>query len=345
MPFTSQELADAGKASLDFYLKNKPVDQVAIEHPLTKKLMAGKKAFPGAKQYITEQLRFEYGSNFQWYYGTQSVTYNRRQTLEQASYAWRGAHDGFYLDEDRLAENGIVVTDDDNGGGQATRAEVIQLTNLLDEQNEALRLGWEEKFDYELHQDGTQSSESLGGLDLLIATDPTTGTVGGIDRATNTWWRNNASTGIAAASLIDTMEQIWRACTRNGGRPDFILVGSTFLDTFRQQAASTITRFLTNGNQASLDPSVQDLSFKGVPLVWDPVFADLDAALAPAIPWEKRCYFINSKFMRLRPAQGHDMITRKPPRVYNQYVHYWGLTWKGALTQSRSNCHAVLSVA
>jgi len=344
MPFTSQELSDAGKIAIDFHMKNNPIDQIATERPLLAKLMGSKRSFPGAKQFLTEQLRQSYGSNFQWFYGTQSVTYNRRQTVEQAQYAWRGAHDGFYLDEDRLTENGIVLTDDKKGGN-ATGAEKVQLTNLLQEQTEVLRLGFEEKFDYDLHLDGTQSAESLAGLDHLISTTPSVGVVGGIDRATNVWWRNNVALGVAQANLIDQMEILWRACVRNGGRPDFILVGSTFLDTFRAAAQADIQRYLSNGNQAKLDPSISDLSFKGVPLVWDPVFADIDAAGAPATPWEKRCYFINTKHIRIRPAEGHDMISRKPPRAYNQYVHYWGLTWKGALSMNRSNSHAVMSVA
>lgn len=65
MPFSTQEISDAGKVGLDFYLKNKPVDQVTVERPLLKALMAGKKSAPGAKQFVVEQLRYRYQSNFQ----------------------------------------------------------------------------------------------------------------------------------------------------------------------------------------------------------------------------------------------------------------------------------------
>ena len=36
------------------------------------------------------------------------------------------------------------------------------------------------------------------------------------------------------------------------------------------------------------------------------------------------------------------MVSRKPPREYNRYVYYWALTWKGALTANRFNCHSVI---
>jgi hypothetical protein len=39
------------------------------------------------------------------------------------------------------------------------------------------------------------------------------------------------------------------------------------------------------------------------------------------------------------------MITRKPPRPYDKYEWYWGLTWRGAETMNRGNANAVFSVA
>jgi hypothetical protein len=345
MPFTSTELSNAGIAALDFYLKNNPVDQVATERPLLKKLMEVKKTFPGAKQYVVEQIRYTYNSNFQWFNGDAEVTYNHRQTLKQASYPWRGCHDGFALNEDELFQNGISIVE--GKGGNNSEAERVQLTNILEEDTEALRLGFEQKFDFELHRDGTQSSDALAGLDYLISLTPTVGTVGGIDRSANTFWQNNVKTGLTsgATTMIDGMEQAWRACARNGGQPDFILAGETFIDGFRDASQASITRFSDPASKGyKLDPSVTNLSFHGIPIIWDPVFLDLDNALAPATPWQKRCYFINTKFMKLRPAAGHDMKTRKPPRVYNRYTYYWGLTWKGALTMGRSNAMAVLTV-
>jgi hypothetical protein len=33
---------------------------------------------------------------------------------------------------------------------------------------------------------------------------------------------------------------------------------------------------------------------------------------------------------RLRPLQGHDTVSRKPPRAYDRYEYYWAITWRGA---------------
>ena len=346
MPFSATELQAVGLSSLDHYQRNKPIDQVGYERPFLRRMMKGKRAFPGGKESVVENLRYQYGSNLQWYYGDQLLTYNRRNTLKHAKFPWRSAHDGFSLHEDDLFQNGIEI---DEGGktNNHSEAELLRLVNLMDEQTEVMREGFEEKFELELLRDGTQDANALEGLDALLATDPSSGTVGGIDRATYGWWRNNAVTGIAGTNLIDTMEKIWRQCCRvGGGRPDFIAVGSKFLDEYRIQSKGEVqVQKNQGGNGTDLDPSVSGLYFKGVPLVWIPAFEELDNLDAPAIEWEKRCYFINSKRMRLRPAQGYDMKTRTPPRVYDRYAYYWGLQWKGALCMSQSNAHAVMSIA
>ena len=353
MAFSAQEIADAGKIGLDFFLENSPVDQVAVERPFYKYLTGKKMSAPGAKQYIVEQLRYRYQSNFQWFSGSQIVTYNRRQSIEQANYAWRSAHDGYALDEDRLIQNGISV-DDDGPGGNASEAERIQLTNLLKEQNEILRLGFQEKFSQALHLDGTQSVDAITGLDALVSLTPTTGTVGGIDRAlaSNAYWRNYAITALTTTTttgnILDFMEVAWRACVRNGGRPDFIEAGDDFIDGFRNFLLKSFGRLdFEAASERVIEGGTKMLTFHGVTIYWNPEFDDLDALYAPAIPWSKRCYFVNGRngHVKLRPIEGQDMKTRKPPRAYDKYEYYTGLTWRGAVTMNRSNAQAVLSIA
>jgi hypothetical protein len=351
MPFTSAEITDAGKIGLDFYLKNNPIDQIAVERPLLKALTEKKKTAPGAKQYIVEQLRYRYQSNFQWFNGSQVVTYNRRQTIDQASYAWRSAHDGFALDEDRLAQNGIIVTEDTHPNSRnASQSERIQLSNLIDEQAEVLKLGFNEKFSQALHLDGTQSTDAVTGLDALISATPSTGTVGGIDAslASSVYWRNYAQTGLttttSTGNILDYMETAWRYCVRNGGKPDLIIMGGDFNDGFRNFMLKT---FGLDGapqvNVTKVESGVDMMSFHGVPMIWSPEFYDLQNLTGTT--WEKRCYFLNTATIKLRPLDGHDMITRKPPRAYDKYEYYWGITWRGALTCNRRNANAMLAIA
>jgi hypothetical protein len=349
MPFNAEQLAYAGKAAIDYFLKNTPIDQVNTERPLIKKLMAGKSPYAGALQYVVEQLRTSNDSNFQSYFGDSQVSYNRKRTLNQAKFSYGSFHDGFGLNEDELTQNGIEMTDEKDA--VPSDSEKIQLTNLLNENMETLKLGFEENFDLMLHRDGTASDTDIAGLDHIVSITPTvSSTVGTLDQATYTWWRNYADIGISTASagtLIDRMEIAWRECTRYGGtQPDFILCGADFLDAYRRDAAATNnrTQMVSGTGAGAVDGSISDLYFKKVPLVWDPVFDVLDTADAPSVDWTKRCYFLNTKHIKLRPIKGHWMVPRKPPRVYDRYVHYWALTAKAALTTNKRNAHAVLSL-
>lgn len=351
MPFTSQEITDAGKIGLDFYLKNSPIDQIGVERPLYKWLSGQKQSAPGAKQYIVEQLRVRYQSNFQWFNGSQVVTYNRRQSIEQANFAWRSAHDGFSLDEDRLIQNGITV-DDGGPGGNASDAERLQLTNLLKEQSEILKLGFQEKFSHACHLDGTQSADAITGLAALVSLTPTTGTVGGIDRslAGNIYWRNYAQTGLTSTTttgtILDYMEIAWRACVRTGSKPTFLEAGDDFIDGFRNFMFKSFGRLDYEGvSERIIEGGTKELTFHGVPIVWNPEFDDLELVDATSPAWSKRCYFLSGRHIKLRPIEGQDMITRKPPRAYDKYEYYWGLTFRGAITMNKGNAHAVVSVA
>lgn len=349
MPFTTEQLSYAGKAAIDYFLKNDPIDQINVERPLIKKLMAGKQEWAGGLQNVVEQLRTSNSSNFQSYFGDQQVTYNRKRTLDQAKFTWGSFHDGFGLDEDELAGNGITL--DDNKSAVPSDAEKVQLTNLLKENTETLKLGFQEGFDLMIHRDGTQSATDIAGLDHLVQLDPTASiVVGGINQNTNTFWRNYFKLAIAQANLVNEMEIAWRECTRYGGSaPDFILVGDDFLDDYRIAAGLTVQRQIQGvkgleKGGVSVDASTTTVYFKGVELTWDPVFDILDSLDAPATTWSKRCYFLNTKFLKLRPIKGHWMNSRRPPRVYDRYTHFWALTAKAAMTISKRNAMAVLSI-
>ena len=356
MPFTVGQLAEAAKIGLDFYIKNKPpVDQISVDRPLLTALRSRQSAFPGAKEYVVEQLRARYDSNFQWYRGSGAVTYNERNTIEQVKYPWRSAHDGLMLDEDRLSQNGIIVTDDRQS--TASEAEKIQLTNLLTEQSEVLDLGFEQKFSAALHLDGSQHADAIAGLDYLvpISAAPNAAAqevVGGLDRYTYPFWLTHRKTGLAKATILDGMEEMWRDATRGGGRPSHIFAGGTFIDVFKDAAIDPTTgglnRFLqmqpTGGSK--IDPGVTGYSFRGVPIVWCPEWDDdFEGMVAPSTSWAKRCYMLNLRDIKLRPLQGQDMVSRKPPRPHDRYVVYMALTWKGAMTMNQSRTQAALATS
>ncbi|MDQ2150067.1 phage major capsid protein [Alcaligenaceae bacterium C4P045] len=348
MPISAADLAEAGKISLDEYLRNDPVDQIGTQHPLLQKLMAGKKLFGGARQNIVENIRKGYGSNFQFGYGETPVLFNKRHTTEPATFPWRRATDALYIDHDRLFSNGIDVREGDRGAYKLEQNEKVQLVNLLTEQNEVLKLGFMEGLDLALHRDGTSGADAVTGLDGIISTTPTVGTVGGLDASTATYWRNFANVAISTATkgnVSGAMEAAWRACIRNGGVPDFILAGTDFIDAYK--AEIVFTQNAEAGKAKTVDLGVgtgtkTGLYFKGVEIIWDPTFATLDALETPDVPWEKRCYFLNTKHLKYRD---NDMNIVKPVRPHDVLALYMMVILRMALTTNRRNAHAVLAIA
>jgi hypothetical protein len=349
MPFNAEQISYAGKAAMDHILRGKPEDLYNAPRPLLDALRKKQKSFPGAKQYVVQKLRKANDSNFQWFGPGESVTYNRKRTLDEASFAWGSAHDGFALDEEELLQNGISVVDGEKQ--TVTADERQQFVNLMTENTETLRLGFAEKMDYDLHRDGTQDADAIVGLSALVSITPTTGTVGGIDRSTNTFWRNYAATGIlsTAGVLLTAMETMWRSVAKVSRRvPDKILAGYKFLDAYRVDAKAGLSVQVMNTESGyKLDGAVSGLSFHGVPLEWDPTLDQMEThgVAAGGVPWDKRAYFLNTNTVHLRPAEGQDMVTRRPPRVYDRYTHYFGLTWRGTMTTSNPAANAVLAIA
>lgn len=349
MAFTEGQLAIAGNYAIDHYLRNNPIDQINVAHPLYSKLVANKKPAPGGLEYDVEQVRFTNDSNFQRYFGPGQVTFNEKDTVRQAKYRWGNYFDGFGFDEDTLRQNGIEIGDSESAAPSA--AEVVTLTNRLKESMETLSLGVQEGLDIDFHLDGTQDAEAVPGLEHLIAFAPSSGTVGGLP-ASNAWWQNHANMDIAtgtAGNLVDEMEQTFRACTLRGGQaPDFIIAGSDFIDAYRRDANATNARQIQVPAKGGIsqDAGTSALYFKGVEVVWDPMLDLLDDLVgSTTYDRTKLCYFINTRTVKLKPVTGHWLRRVKPPRVYDRFVHYWGISGSYRLTCNKRNANAVLSIA
>lgn len=353
MPITADELLDRGKHGLDYFLKNNPIDQVSSQKPFLKAMSAKKKTFGGAKEVIVEQLRTAYGSNGSWFSGAGTLTYTKRRSIDQTKFPWYQFHDGLALDEDRLIANGINIAESVQTTNMSN-AEKIQLTNLMEEQMTVLREGAQDRFSRDIQMNGGGNADQIVGLDGLLPLDNATGTVGGIDRAAKTWWRHYVDKTMDVATLEAKMEKGWRECIkRSNGTPDVILAGSDFIDAYSEATKTTgvaggAVRVVQTDGKGGVtgDIGTTGLYYKGVPIQycpeWDDNFGGADTTTSP---WAKRCYFINTRHMTLRPIEGNDFVTRKPPRDKEAYTFYWALLWRGALTMNMAQAHAVFALA
>jgi hypothetical protein len=149
-----------------------------------------------------------------------------------------------------------------------------------------------------MYSDGTGSgSKEIGGLRHLVATDPTTGTVGGINRANFTFWRNQQASGIKTTSAFDNLRAVMRSqynLASNGVQGQHPKFGTTTRTVFEGFEGLLLAneRFTS---KADGDGGFKNeiLKFKGMLLSYD---NDCPTGIM---------YLLNPKFLQLAYAKGH----------------------------------------
>lgn len=119
-----------------------------------------------------------------------------------------------------------------------------------------------------LYADGTGSGgKEIGGLRLLVPQDPTTGTVGGINRATWSFWRNQTvqDATMTAATIQAKMQALYLACSRGRDQPDLIMADNNAYSAFWQ----SLTPIQRITNTETANAGFKNLEFVGVPVVFD----------------------------------------------------------------------------
>lgn len=181
-----------------------------------------------------------------------------------------------------------------------------------------------------LYSDGTgNGSKEITGLDAAVPQDPTTGTYGGINRATYTFWRSqlqDPGSTPTSSTIQGIMNTLWASCVRGADRPDIILAGSTIWATFLA-SLQTLQRFTS--------PGEADLGFPTVKYMTADVY--LDGGIG-GFATATDMYFLNTNYIHYRPMKGRDMVALSPTRRYavNQDAEVQILGWAGNLTSSGS---------
>lgn len=354
MAFTAGELDNIANAALDFHLRGPALAQTLQDRPLYDAMRRSQKTFPGGKGLITKNVKAAYSTTVAGFTHNDTVSYVNPANIKQASYPWREHHAGISLTLTELKHDGISVVDslDSRATRDHSDVEMTRLTGLLQDKLDDLTEGWARSFDGLLHDDGTGDAKALAGIALLVAEDPTTGTVGGINRATagNEWWRNRAYTAAHAlsggqaaintgtTSLALTMHKEMRQLRRYGGRPNLVIAGSDFLDALASELLDKGV-YTQQGwsSSGATDISIADIQYKGLKFQYDPALDDL------TLP--KRCYVLDTRHLFPYVMEGEDMKRHSPARPYDSYVMYRAVTWTGNLFMDKANCHAVYDIA
>lgn len=343
-------LDNAANAALDWYERKKLYNQHIQDKPLLRELQAKQKTFPGGKGDIVVSPVFETQSGLEGFEGDDVLSFTNPVPIKQARYPWKMQHLGIFMTTQELLMDGISIVDT-NGARTSNHSQrdLTVIQNILESKLADASEGYAAGMNQMLWLDGTQSDKDVPGIFHLIPEDPSTGVVGGIDRATQPLWRNIARTSAYAAgggpitsnpetaSLITTLASLRRQARRYGNPDYLILAGSGFLDALEAEAYNK--GYLTQtGFGATTEAGIGDITIRELGrFVYDPTLDQLGK--------ENFCYFIDTKSIKLQPIEGEDMKRHNPARPHDQMVIYRSWTWAGGLSMRQSNTNMVVEVA
>lgn len=178
-----------------------------------------------------------------------------------------------------------------------------------------------------IYADGTGSGgKEITGLGAAVPLNPTTGTYGGIDRATWTFWRNKFTdtTGITAATIQASWNAQWAQQVRGRDRPDLIIVDNVTWALY-MASLQAIQRFT--------DPDSAKLGFPSIKFMDADVV--LDGGIGGFCP-TGQAFFLNTKYIFWRPHSQRNMVPLSPNKRYaiNQDAEVQIIAWAGNLTTS-----------
>lgn len=345
---------DIANAILKNYLRGKTLSQTMTERPLLRFLLAGKKTFPGGNQYISDPVQGAYmsdaagqlatlggGSFFAGYSEDDGLSFAQGQNILRAEYQWKEVHSGLVITWTELKKDGITITDN-NKKSQHGDMELTRLVGLLENRMDDFGESWARAFNAMLWRDGTQDAKQVPGVRSVLTDASGAGTIGGLSRATYSWWNHRVNLGVPVSPANQTLSKKLRTEQRQlrkyMGKPNKFLCGSAFLDQLENEVAEkgyyTQEGFLKEG---STDIGLADIKLRGVgAFEFDPTLDDL--ALS------NYCFEFDSRRIKLRPMEGEDMKTLNPERPYQYMVFLKSMTWTGTLQFTQLNCHAVFTV-
>jgi hypothetical protein len=285
------------------------------------------KTFSGGNT-IMQELSFASNGNAGWYSGYETLPIAAQDVISSAEYT--------------IKQAACPVTI--SGLEQLQNAGKEQIIDLLDGRMGVAESSMANLIASGLYSDGTAASgKQIDGLLRQVSTTPTN-IVGGIDRATWLFWRNqyfrcltNGGAVMSAANVQTYFNRMWATLVRGADRPDLILCDNNTW-SFYMSSLQTIQRFSDNDTANLGFASVKFMDADvvldgGMQINWTPTGAAGTAV--SAVP-ATSAYFLNTEYLHYRPHASRNMVPLAPGQRYsvNQDAAVQILAWAGNLTSS-----------
>jgi hypothetical protein len=263
---------------------------------------------------IAEELEYAENATFKYYSGYETLDIAPSDIATAAEYNWKQAAVA-------VSASGLEV-EVQNSGKEA-------VIDLLEKRIQNAFRTMKNQISIGVYSDGTgTSSKQITGLQALVADDPTTGTVGGIDRSTWTFWRNKSKSIVTTSALIQgQMQNLWLQCCRGNDKPDLITADLYFYEWYWDalQAIQRITRE---------DKGMQgwaSLAFLTADVIYDGDSGHPDYGM----------YFLNTDYIYFRPHVNRNFVPLARRDAINQDAHVVPIVFAGNLTMSNASLQGV----
>lgn len=271
---------------------------------------------------IVTPLDYANNSTYQRYSGFDTLNVGASDVLSAAEYQWR-----------QIAINVVA-----SGLELRTNSGGSRIINLAKSRMKNAMRTFKNNFSADLYSDGTLPNQ-IGGLQVIVA-DTGTGTVGGIDSSTWTFWRNQVQSAAAplqgggaitpSASTIESlMLPLWLAQVRGDDQPDLIISSNDYF-TFFEQSQTSIKRY--TGDKDTASAGFVSLKYKKADVIFDG---------GSGIP-NAHMYFLNTDYIELVVHKDADMEVMDEMKPYNQDAAVIPILWMGQLVCGNRSLQGVL---
>lgn len=270
---------------------------------------------------IAQPLDYAANGTYQRYSGYDTLNIQQSDVITAAEFQWR-----------QIALN-VVASGLElrvNSGGNA----IVKLAKARIKN--AMRT-FKNEFSYDLYADGTLPNQ-INGLQALVA-DAGTGTVGGIDSSSWSFWQNAVQSAAAplqgggaitpsATTIESLMLPLWLNQVRGDDSPDLIVASNDYF-TFYEQSQVSIKRYTdtttANGGFISLKYKNADVIFDG----------------GSGIP-AAHMYFLNTDYIEMVVHRDADLSVQDDMKPYNQDATVVPILWMGNMVVSNRRLQGVL---
>ncbi len=279
------------------------------------------KPFSGGRQ-ILQELEYGENSTFGWYSGYDPLNISPSEVFSSAV---------FDIKQAAVAISISGLEELQNSGDQ-------QMIDLLESRISNAEKTMRNQMSAAAYGDGTAAGgKAIGGLALLTS-DAGTGTVGGINSTTWSFWRNavfggvaDGGAAVAANNIVDYMTRLWLNLVRGTDKPDLIMADNNYYRLY-MNALQPQQRFT--------DPKMAQAGFESLKFMSaDVVFDGGIGGAAPA----NHMYFLNTDYIYMRPHSKRQYVPLSPDRFStNQDAMVKLIGWAGNMTTSGRKFQGVL---